>query len=259
MIPKTLHFIWLDADSDTAPMPDKYVKYYQSWVDRCPDFHIEFWNGEKVKRLLRKYPQYADTFAQLQQHIEKCDFARYMILYDRGGLYSDLDFYCVRNPAPLLEGRYLMFMWEPEEHNRTGARNLFNGVIGSTPKHPFWSKWIDYMSRRYDPNNDVLNTTGPSILGKFAIEQQLPPDAFVDTCSFLSKTLPTPMDLVRTRETRCAGDQVYGYTEWTDGSFWALKDLRKNAKFIIIAFKEWIACIVCVIALAIWLYTRRRA
>src|SRR5438876_687791 len=153
MIPKVIHRMWLDKKiANNNYVPKKYDKFIQSFDANNPDFKVIFWNMDKCKQLFEKYPEinkYKNVWYHLPHHIQKCDFMRFIILYLFGGLYIDLDFMCFKNLSPLLD-RELLLVFEPVEHSEMFhdpiKARLYNGFIGSIPKHSFWIDWLDFIS-----------------------------------------------------------------------------------------------------------------
>jgi mannosyltransferase OCH1-like enzyme len=238
--------MWLDKQSDIAPLPDKYHKYVNTWVEQCPDFQIKFWNFQMIKQLLRKYPQYQKCFDRLVQHIEKCDFARFLVMYEYGGLYSDVDFYCLKNPSPLLQNRQLLLI---QEQDLYPIPRICNGILGSAPRNQFWLDFLDHICMNYRADQDVLNTTGPDCFGRFVTNRRatLPTNAIIDHCYFLAPANPV-LKLFST----CDEEQKYAYTTQIDGTYWPLDDIGKNWKFILNDFHKPIIGVVCLIALIVW-------
>ena len=67
----------------------------QEWVDSVKQsfcsYEYKFWTNEDNDNLVRlKYPEFYEFFKILTT-IEKCDFCRYLYIYDYGGIYLDLD------------------------------------------------------------------------------------------------------------------------------------------------------------------------
>lgn len=90
-IPKKIHQMWLDKFvRNNTEYPEKYrnLGYPKSWTDLNPDYEYTLWNWDKVHELFES-PELARWrdfyYKRLEHHIEKCDFARYAILYKHGG------------------------------------------------------------------------------------------------------------------------------------------------------------------------------
>lgn len=246
MIPKVIHRMWLDKNiNNNMVAPKKYNNYIDTFNKYNPDFHVEFWNTEKVLNLFDKYPiiqKYYDTWINLPHHIQKCDMARYFILYLFGGVYIDMDFNCYKNLSPLLN-RELLLIMEPPEHSEIfeAGRKLYNGFIGSIPYHQFWIDWLDYIVESVKESDDVMETTGPLNFGRFweqSIYRVIP---LVDTCDILPLyyCYDDPHCLTRICENRLdKADRKsknyhkklgnYASTHWRNGSGWGKEELTEK-------------------------------
>jgi mannosyltransferase OCH1-like enzyme len=258
MIPKTIHRMWLDKtimDNDYAP--EKYQKYIQSFKTHNPDFRFVFWNMERVMALFDQHPeisQYRELWFKLPHHIQKCDVARYLIMYLNGGIYVDLDFQCYQNLYPLLD-RELILVLEPKEHSKiyrdpVDAR-LYNGFIGSVPGHPFWIDWLDYIKTSLGKTTDVMYTTGPVNFRIFFDGSKYRDTSLVDTCdimpiyfarwrSYISNDCVSRNNgvrIIRPNYHKNIGN--YTDTKWNEGTGWGMEQLLNKtvstyAQYVII-------------------------
>lgn len=194
-IPKIIHQMWLDKNTlENHSYPIKYsiLGYPSSWQKKNPRFKYKFWNGKMIEDILVQYPKHWQDFYHntIARHIEKCDFARYLVLLFEGGVYVDLDFECLKSIDELIMNKTLALVWEPREH--VGAKDitpkrLFNGFIGSVAGHELWHGWMEHIIGTYDPERSVHSTTGPEAFSKYCtfgpFAAKLTPNDFVDTCS----------------------------------------------------------------------------
>lgn len=250
MIPKILHRMWLDKKiSNNENAPKKYDPFIKSFDDNNPDFITIFWNMDKVKKLFEEYPiisKYQTVWKKLPHHIQKCDFARYLIIYLYGGIYIDLDFMCFRNLSPLLE-RELLLVLEPSEHSKIyqdpiDAR-LFNGLIGSVPKHQFWLEWIEFIIQSLKKTSDVMYTTGPINFRLFFNQSKYKNVPLVNTCDLLpifrsenGKQYITNDCINRNNGSNKINNDYYKtfknytHTKWSEGSGWGEEQLQPEDK-----------------------------
>lgn len=181
-IPFLIHQMWLDVNTETNIAPcNKYVtEHYTLSIKRLnPKFAYTFWNMKKIRGLfedsrLQRWKGF--FFHQLREHIEMCDFARYAIMYIRGGVYIDCDFTAIKPLDSLIDSQVELLLtldlraWgsQVREPGMTGPAAIFNGFLGSRPGHYFWSELMDCIMYRYNKDVPVLNTTGPVAVGEFA-------------------------------------------------------------------------------------------
>lgn len=214
-IPKIIHFIWIDnsCEFEDVMIPDKYKKYFQSWEKHNRCFDIRFWSGKSILNLIKTYlPQYLYFYVNLTPTISKCDFARFVVVYVYGGLYTDLDFICRKNISKLLQYDSY-FLFEPIEHRYMGTK-IYNGFFASVPNHPFVFGWLNRMSKNV--NKNVFMKTGPKALYNY-YETFEGTVFFGNTCDALS--------IIDTNKTslECSGSyDIYAGTLWNDGSGWSV-------------------------------------
>lgn len=177
-IPKIIHQTW-KTTSVPAPMreyPPKLMKLHPSWD------HI-LWTDRMNRQFIKEYfPGFLRKYDEYKFNIQRVDAVRYLILYQFGGLYADLDFECLRNIEPLLSGVSCFLAREPSEHSRVHNKEMIicNAFMASTPKHGFMEAIYaelqsDAAARQFrhllaDPrqlhkiHNYILETTGPFML-----------------------------------------------------------------------------------------------
>lgn len=120
-IPLNIHFIWLKKNNDS-----KFVLgYYKTWLNNHPKHKIYIWtnfdiipeellNNDKIiiqyqadiLKLFKKYKNDFNnaikTYFTINLLGGKSDILRYLILYDMGGLYVDInDFECFKSTEQL--------------------------------------------------------------------------------------------------------------------------------------------------------------
>ena len=208
-IPLTIHFMWIDPENDHAGIPKRYRKNMETFRIHNPDFQIQTWTYHQLSSFMT--PNEKEKISTIPNVIERCDVLRMMLLSRVGGIYSDLDFYCVTSLRHLLlqseENDY--FVYEPHPNA------IFNGFFATVAGNPFISQYysslLDTSFSRSVHGEEVLHRTGPKALYRFhqsvmpshkihPPDQVLPMNFFM---SFSEKAL-----------------QPYVYTLWHEGSFW---------------------------------------
>lgn len=207
--------MWLDKNKENTHIPDKYLSYVNTWKRQNPDYDVQFWDYQKTERLVQEhFPQYWNLFVSMKRIINKCDFARFMIVYVHGGLYVDLDFVCSKSIHPLLEGKNSFFVKEVPEHEYQGVSQLYNGIFGAKKGHPFVLGWIDYIAQTFKNSTPVLNSTGPVSFYQYYKNSQINVQ-LEDSCLVIPYTDKGKKSKI------CQKDlEPYTYTLWNDGSDW---------------------------------------
>ena len=169
LIPKVFHQIWVGPN----PLPDTAAELTASWQRRHPDWQMRLWTDQNLPR---------DTFNQaiIDQttiYAQKADILKHELMNRFGGVYIDIDFECLRNIEPLLDG--VPYFYGEEVPGRVA-----HGILGSVPGHPF-TRWCQERIPELFPwqRGRILEETGPEFFGR-AIA------AYVEGCSRLPHTDP---------------------------------------------------------------------
>jgi mannosyltransferase OCH1-like enzyme len=184
MIPRIIHQM---APADPATWEPRWKACQQTWLDAIRAAHVgategteghgpayvyEMWTDERIEAFMRdRYSHLYETiYARLPYHIMRIDLARYMILYEFGGMYVDMD-YELRKAQSLNDvfryfdaqelgsGRVLLV-----ESPFTDHELCQNSLMVSTVNHPFWIRVVEEIMRRCMTPHTVLKMTGPSML-----------------------------------------------------------------------------------------------
>lgn len=272
MIPPIIHQMWLDKSTKTnVSVPSKY----QSNVDQLRSLHSHwtymFWNRDKVEKLFRTEPDlkpFRKTYQSMPHHIQKCDFARYAILYCLGGIYMDLDFHCHKSLDRILQAHpSLLLVYEPQEHSSHDPvpRRLYNGFLGSSPRHRFWLEWMTYIQMSLTKTSDVMETTGPVNFARFMLQapsHYRNPEHFADTCDII------PIASIHDKIMMCAECQhrdsqpfdpqtyhlrVGNYTDtyWNEGTHWSSDKPSSST-----SLWKWILFILLIVVIILFIRNR---
>jgi hypothetical protein len=291
--PHIIHQMWLDKRTeDNSEPPSKYLndpqgRFVDSYKKWNPTYEYRFWNMKAVKALFAR-PEFARWRlfweSKLTFHIERCDFARYAVMYAFGGVYADLDSTCVRSLDD--DQGFLMnraFTWVHDS-----LKTVFNGVMASCARHEIWLQLMDFIMFNYPESKSqvfVGNTTGPDAIGRFVrlmdLDEDRRPDLFVDACHVFcplarlktvrasdgravhkSKT-PLSFDQAGTLEDSCQGKLSFIVVDQLEGSRWQLQPaVVRN----FVSVRVWqpnaalfaiFLLLLVVILLALWMYDRR--
>ena len=91
-IPKIIHKIYIDKTMTLNNIDPHVNKLFEKIKLMNPEYNLKIWSGNDCKNYINNnFPkQYIDCFDSLKPYAFKADFARYCILYNEGGWYSDL-------------------------------------------------------------------------------------------------------------------------------------------------------------------------
>lgn len=183
-IPKIAHFVY--GLWDSGPLPKNFQHTMNMWEKQ--GWNVVLWNLIECLQLLKKYPQYQEIYDKFPRNVQKADFIRYLIVYDKGGFYFDLDCIPINHLIPLISDRESVYFVEtltpitwPEETVRLFPirkgipefrERIANYAFGAVSEHFSILLILQKVIQRISENPNivgdssyyVLYTTGPSAL-----------------------------------------------------------------------------------------------
>lgn len=176
---KHIHQIWLQGNEH---MPEKFQTNVDELRNLHPDWKYTLWDDMKIIKLLRSKnnifgDSLIDIYYKLQYLHQKVDFARYVILYEYGGAYVDMDAKNIHSMDNLLV-EYKNYDMIVSKLNLNFIENLIttnsrysinNGVIIAKKKAMILEKLIQEIIDDYECNGWIRmmkifcinETTGP--------------------------------------------------------------------------------------------------
>ncbi|PHH67955.1 hypothetical protein CDD82_957 [Ophiocordyceps australis] len=126
-------FIWQTWKTTPADGNFQFRDQEASWSEQHPGFIHEVVTDDVAHSLLRLYyasvPEVLEAYQALPLPVHKADFFRYLILFARGGIYSDIDTTALKSALE----------WIPANL----ARDTVGLVVGieADPDRPDWAQW----------------------------------------------------------------------------------------------------------------------
>jgi mannosyltransferase OCH1-like enzyme len=166
MIPRIIHQSW-----KVEQVPEPWLAFQKSWRDNHPGFEYRFWTDDANRAFVaREFPEFLAVYDGYRHSVSRADLARYLVVSCYGGVYVDLDCESLRPIDDLLDGRELVFGFEPQSHaskpavrSRGLSRIVGNALFASVPHHPFWKHLLRTLIASKDEAN-VLEAAGPFVL-----------------------------------------------------------------------------------------------
>lgn len=166
--PKRVHVMW----KSTSSPPPETIHWQQGCHKVNADMSFSKYNDEDLLAFVTSnYPNYLPMFAKLRG-VHMADMARVLITYHFGGLYMDLDFYCVRPfhcihqllpPHIHPKDDILVVSLETRMHStvfRQKERVVIQDFFYATPRHPFFRFMLDDRMAKF--NADIKHSAkGP--------------------------------------------------------------------------------------------------
>lgn len=165
-IPLIIHQSWQDNT-----LPSHLDTLAETWKTLHPDWTYILWTDEMSRELIKRFfPEFLLQFDSYEDRGQRDNAARYHILYKIGGLFIDLDFECLENIAPLLEGADCVFGIESSEHSMLHNKEkiISNAFMAAKPNHEFFKYTCDSLSS-YTWKDDTVIRNISSTTGSFAL------------------------------------------------------------------------------------------
>jgi mannosyltransferase OCH1-like enzyme len=137
-IPKIIHNTFKNEN-----LPKTY-KFCQTEIKKLhPDFEYRFYTDHDMDEIMKtEFSEYYKQFSELPRMIMKIDMFRYFLMYQYGGIYTDMDYLMLR-PFDIL-GEKVVIPCNREDKNGNPIC-LGNCIFASQPKHPYWKSLMDTL------------------------------------------------------------------------------------------------------------------
>ena len=150
MIPKTIHYCWFGGN----PLPKSAIKCIESWKKYLPDYEIKEWNESNFDINLIPYTREA---YEMKKYAYVSDVARFLVLYQEGGVYFDTDVEVVKPIDDIIQAGAFMGIEDLGVEGKTYP-NVAPGLgLAVEAGNPFYKEILDhyYESHYYDPVTKV--------------------------------------------------------------------------------------------------------
>lgn len=157
-IPHIFHQTYIDE-----MIPESYVKYVQSVLKYNPNWTYYLWTDKSARELIaNKYPYLLSTWDNYKSGINRGDALRYVVLYEFGGVYLDLDYEIFRSFDRVTMKYACIFPPEPLEQAifRMNTFLINNAIMMCRPKHPFLKQMLNSLPV-FRSMADQIDVAGP--------------------------------------------------------------------------------------------------
>lgn len=184
MFPKIIHQTWKNNN-----IPKKWQLSQTQWKKLHPDYEYILWTDADIRNYIKeKHPSFLKLHDSYEYNIQRADMIRYFILYDFGGIYSDLDLYPVENIE-----KYISNYDESVDVLLVNSGNVKNCITNSfmvsKKNAPLWKKVQKRLKQKlpiyiYGKHLKVMYSTGPLMFTKICkknedVFQLLPQEKFM--------------------------------------------------------------------------------
>ncbi|KAJ3308121.1 hypothetical protein HDU76_004118 [Blyttiomyces sp. JEL0837] len=168
-IPKIIHQSW-----KTKKVHPAFRNWPESWKEKNEGWEYKLWTDPENRKMVEeKFPWFLDTYAKLPKEIMRADVARYLYMYEYGGVYADLDMECLQPMTELSnlfpQGQVFVGRMSLDP---TFNDNMPNAFMMSRAKHPVWLWVVRQVEIRFREQDRVEFITGPVAL-KDGVENYL--------------------------------------------------------------------------------------
>ena len=146
MIPKVIHKVILVDDGKIPELPDGMKKAIETYYRMNPGYKVNLFSGNDCVVYIKKHfdERILNAYEKLKPYAYKCDLMRHLILYNEGGWYADARMVCY-TPLDILndyDKEFYVCIDTPQIQPC-----IWNGFVGSIPKHTISKKIIDLIFR----------------------------------------------------------------------------------------------------------------
>ena len=164
-IPHIIHQSW-----KSYLLPPKFIRWSKSFQKHHPTWTYILWSDQDNEALVRTvYPQYYDTYKGLATNIMRADFVRAMYMHHHGGVYADLDTYCLQ-PMDAIVARAPVLLAEMSEDG-SFLHNIPNAWMASVPGHPFWIFFMELIDYSWKVGSRVTREGPEAITGPVMLKR----------------------------------------------------------------------------------------
>lgn len=240
--------------------PPKYDRARQSFKKLHPDWQFMDWDEEQMRKLAS--PNWLKAVQMCNKMIQRADLLRCVVLEEFGGVYVDMDMFCVRPLDEFIhisnvQAGYTSFHGTLLNSVMGGVNN---GILFSPKKHRFWQEeFVPEVLKRLQqhtlmddlcPAVNTIRTTGPLLWTQFK-SIVIHPQVFFYSLAVLKKKEIGDDDIKILKD-------VGAYVYHAQDSMW----LHSWEKYLMMAFmgRGWmytLAFVISIILLRVWFRNRR--
>jgi len=165
-VPKVIHKVIIVDGGDMPEMPEGMKKAHETWCSMNPGYDVKLYSGNDCEEYIRRHydEDVLTAYRTFKPYSYKCDFMRHLIMYREGGWYVDARMVCLKPLDTLnsLDKEFYVSIDRPQQQFC-----MYNGFIGSIPKHAISKKMIDLIMWNVKQRHYVIDCLSPSGPGAF--------------------------------------------------------------------------------------------
>ena len=187
-----------------ANTPKKYDRNRKSFRDLHPEWQFIDWDEEQMQKIAKG--RWQDALKMTSKMIQRADILRCVVLEQFGGVYADMDMFCIQNLDSFCEIDNVQA--GATSFQNTMLRRIMggvnNGILFSPKGHAFWQKtFLPEILRRLQthtllddlcPAVNIIRTAGPQVWTAFE-DIKVHPQVYFYSLLVLKKTIVNDEDI----------------------------------------------------------------
>jgi len=147
---QTIHQIFFNIGKGELKDIKPFYKCYKHNKAYCKKNTIKYklWSRKQIEKLLEKpkNKEFKKVYYDFDQDIMRIDFGRYLIMWNYGGIYIDLDICIIKNKSikPLFDKDYFFVRWNDDKRKLP-----YNAVLGTQKENPLYKDILDHSKESY--------------------------------------------------------------------------------------------------------------
>lgn len=145
--------IWQIWHQGSDKIPERIKKMQETWTSKNPDFQYTLLDDKAMKKIVSGYSgKCLELYENYPHIVQKCALAQFVVLYQHGGFYADIDSVCFRSIEEFITifKFKLTITQNPlswfETYMSWGLSVILNtGMMYSPPGHVLLKKVIDQL------------------------------------------------------------------------------------------------------------------
>lgn len=158
-IPK---IIWQTYKDPYTSLPQYIKDATRTWIDLNPEYEYKYMSDEQAEKFIYEYygKEMHSIFINMPLGVMRGDLWRYLVIYEFGGVYTDLDTLCKKPVSSWIKDEYNMIVC-PEND-----KHYCQWTFAASPKNEILKSVVDLVFKRnimpdYTQPHFVHYYTGP--------------------------------------------------------------------------------------------------
>ena len=162
---------------DGKPLSDfpLFVDSKKAWtaLSKKAGYRYKLWNDDMCTKLINKYPEFKKMYNSVKEPVMRADIMRFLILYDEGGMYVDMDVFPIKKKYEYDRLAFCEYYYTPKKPQTNTDMEVIYAPKGSQVMYDFL-KFVETQIKEKSKSlpkswkvRYIFYTTGPRSLMKF--------------------------------------------------------------------------------------------